>query len=173
MPPSSASALRMLACAARAPPLACAASLGIKPAYLCSQEVALDALGVLQTAHCPLSKLQALTTAKDAIKSALEQKLLGDGVDMFDVAIGADDFIPLMTFVLAQGFTRGPGTDVHKAVAELPLHLAFVQLFHHPDAGALHKSQQGYNLANWDMSCRPELKERRTKAWRPLNAPMK
>ena len=142
-----------LGSAASLPPASCAAVLGIKAAYVCSQDAAQEILGGMQDSLCPLSKLQVLSSATEAIKASLEEKLLSDGVDLFDVAIGGDEIVPLMTYVLAQGFAKGPGTDVHKTVAELPLHLTFSQLFHHPDAGPLHKCRMGYNLANWSSSC--------------------
>jgi len=130
----------------------CASALGIAPGFRVAQAEAIALVGGLEAAHCPLSKLQLLYAAKCAIISTIERDLVGRGVNLMDVAFGADDALPQMSFVLAQCFAADPDSGRKRAAADFPAHLAFIQLCHHPLAGSLSQSKMGYTLANWDTA---------------------
>jgi hypothetical protein len=151
-----------LGVAAAAPP----AALGLKPRYACDLSGALGALAAVARAPCPLTKLQALSAARAAMLACLEAHLRRGDRELSEEDFGADDELPLMTALLACAFAQGGGgggggggdgeAGARAATVDLPLHLAFIQICHHPDAAPLQRSRLGYTLANWDLATRWE-----------------
>jgi len=141
-----------LAAAAALPPQA----LGLKKRYACDLAGALGALADVARAQCPLTKLQALSAARGAMVACLEAHLRREDRDLGEEDFGADDELPLMTSFLAQAWAAGDGSEARKAAADFPLHLAFIQICHHPDAAALQRSRLGYTMANFDSAARWE-----------------
>jgi hypothetical protein len=123
---------------------------GVKPAFVCALPSAPASWRTVGASPCPLSKLQALAGVTAGIRGDLETHLVRRGVDLGEVDFGADDLLPMMLMCLGKG-GEDKGTE---AARELPAHIAFVQLMHHPDAGGLQHSALGYNLANWDQVMR-------------------
>ncbi len=144
-----------LAAAAALPPQA----LGLKKRYACNLTGALGALVAVPRAPCPLSKLQALAAARAAMVGCLEAHLRAEEKDLSEEDFGADDELPLMTALLALAWAQGAGSQARAAAAELPLHVAYIQVCHHPGAAALQRSRLGYTLANWDSAMRWEPPE--------------
>ena len=141
-----------LAAAGALPP----AALGLKAKYACSLTGALAAIAAVARAPCPLTKLQALAAARAAMMACLEAHLRRAERDLAEEDFGADDELPLMTSALAHAWAQGGASEARAAAADLPLHLAFIQICHHPGAAALQRSRLGYTLANWDSATRWE-----------------
>ena len=138
--------------AAAQPHPAGALALGIAPKYLAARhERAVQALGEVATALCPLSKLHALLAAKDCITASVMEAMLQEGVDLADVLLGADDLLPLMSMALVHCSTSASSSTARVA-ADFPAHLVFIELCMHPMADKLSTGEAANTFGHWHVA---------------------